>query len=203
MKLIKTLTLAAVAILLISACNSKQKQKEQSIDAPTLQEMEKFSKAAEKVANMLQPKSASLIFKLDGTTYKLDTKDIEVSIIPFTMYKPINEEEGETEESSLIWLKGTDATNGANISFSVNLKKKIDNGFSTANGGEVIISKEDKEQYYGVKKMNLNISNLSEKRFRKELSGYSLDMSFSGTIAEYGAEGKTHEIKDGEYTLRY
>jgi hypothetical protein len=51
--------------------------------------------------------------------------------------------------------------------------------------------------------MNLNISGLSEKRFHEELSGYSLNMSFSGTIAEYGAKSKSHEIKDGKYILKY
>ncbi len=193
-----------VLALVVVACNSKQnKQVGDEIEAPTQQEMEEFSEAAENVSNMLQPKSASLVFTLDGTTYQLQTKSVKTSIIPFAMYKPANEDEGETEESSLIWMKGTDVATGVDISFSVSLKEKLANGNFTADGGEVIMSKEGKEQYYGVRKMNLNIGNLLEKRFHEELSGYSLDMSFSGTIAEYGASGKTHEIDGGKYNLKY
>jgi len=203
MKTIETLLFVGIITLLATACNNKQKQQEQGIKAPTQQEIEDFSEDAEKVINMLHPKSASLVFTLDGNIYELNTKSVEVSIIPFAMYKPANKEEGETEESSLIWLNGTDTTNGVNISFSVSLKEKLANGNFTANKGEVIISKKGKEQYYSVKKINLNISNLSQKRFHEELSGYSLDMSFSGTIAEFGAKGNAHEIKNGKYSLKY
>jgi len=189
--------------LLVSACNSKQKQLELGIEETTQQEMEESPKAAQKVTNVLQPKSASLVFTLEGTTYELETKGVDASVIPFAMYKPANKKEGETEESSLIWLKGTDAKTGIGIRFSVNLKRKMTNGKFTTNKGEVVISNGGKEQYYGVKKMNLNISNLSEKPFNEELSAYSLDMSFSGTIAEYGANGKIYTIRNGRYNIGY
>jgi hypothetical protein len=119
------------------------------------------------------------------------------------MYKPANEEEGEMEESSLIWLKGTDTTNGINLSFSVNLKEKIANGNFTANEGEVIISKEGKSNYYSVKNISLVVSNLKEKKFNEDLSGYSLDMTFDGTIAEFGARANEYKVKDGRYELKY
>ena len=51
--------------------------------------------------------------------------------------------------------------------------------------------------------MTLNIHNLKEKKFRKELSAYSLDMTFGGTIAEFRTSGKSHEIKEGKYIIRY
>ncbi len=201
MRFIKTILFATALVFLATACtNNKQKQ---TTEIPTQEDFEEFEEAAEKVSNLMQPKTASLVFILDGTTYQLDTKNVETSIIPFAMYKPANEEEGETEASSLIWLKGTDLINDVNISFSVNLKNKIDNGNFMANEGEIIISKKGKDNYYSVKDISLVISNLKEKKFYEELSGYSLDMTFSGTIAEYGAKGKLHEIKDGKYVLRY
>ena len=203
MKNLKLFISAILILLLISACNNKQKQSRESIEAPVKQEMEEFTEAAEKVTNMLQPKSASLVFTLDGTTYRLGTTDVKATIIPFTHYKPANTEEGETQESSLIWMQGTDTANRVEITFSVSLNEKFANGNFVANEGEVIISKEGKSNYYKVKSISLIISNLKEKKFRKELSAYSLDMSFGGTIAEFRASGKSHEIKEGKYIIRY
>jgi len=203
MKNIKYLTFATFLVFLIIACSNSQKQSQQGISAPTQEEMEKFTEAAEKVSAMLQPKTATLVFILDGTTYRLDTKDVKSTIIPFTHYKPANAEEGEAQESSLIWMQGSDIANGVEITFSINLNEKFSNGSFTAHGGELILSKESKSNYYSVKNMALNIHNFKEKKFRKELSGYSLEMTFSGTIAGLGPKGETHEIKDGKYILKY
>lgn len=203
MKTLKLFTPVILILIFVSACNNKQKESGENIEAPTKKEMKEFTEAAEKMTNLLQPKSASLVFTLDGTTYRLDTKNVETSIIPFAMYKPANEEEGEMEESSLIWLKGTDTTNGINLSFSFNLKEKIANGNFTANEGEVIISKEGKSNYYSVKNISLVVSNLKEKKFNEDLSGYSLDMTFDGTIAEFGARANEYKVKDGRYELKY
>lgn len=204
MKNVKLVVVFFVVAFVVAACSSNQpKQVEGGIEAPTQLEMAEFSEAAEKVSNMLQPKSASLVFTLDGTTYELNTKSVETSIIPFSMYRPANEEEGESEESSLIWMKGTDVATGVNVSFSVGLKEKLANGNFAADEGEIIISKEGKDQYCSVRKMSLNISKVVEKRFHKELSGYSLDMAFSGTVADFGPKGETHEITDGRYSLKY
>ncbi len=203
MKAKKLFIFLTITILLLSACNNRQKQSEENFEAPTKQEMEKFSKAAEKIANILQPELASLVFTLDGTTYRLDTKNVKSSIIPFTHYKPVNEEEGEMEEQSLIWMQGTDVANGVDITFSLNLKEKFANGNFTAREGQVIISKEGKNSYYSVKNISLSISNLKEKKFSRELSAYSLNMTFGGTIAEFGARAEEYEIKDGCYDLKY
>ena len=203
MKNIRFLTLATLLVFFTIACKNSGKQSINSIEVPTKQELKEFADAAEKVAGLLQPKTATLIFTLDGTTYRLATTDVKATIIPFAHFKPADAEEGETHGSSLIWMQGTDTDNKVEIVFSISLDDKFANGNFVANEGKVILSKEGKDNYYSIKNMMLNIHNLKEKKFGTELSAYSLDMTFGGTIAEFGASGKINEIKEGKYNLRY
>lgn len=199
MKTIQILTL--IATLAFYSCkNNKSKQE---LNAPTQTEIEEFSHAAEKVANMLKPKEALLSFVLEGTTYTLQTKDIKTTIIPFTHYKPMNEEEGEMEETSLIWMQGKDANNKSEIIFSVSLSQKFANGTFSAHDGELNIEKDGKKQYYTVKNIDLVISNFSQKEIHNELNAYSMDMSFSGDLGEFGPENTKYSITNGRYSLKY
>jgi hypothetical protein len=193
--------LALIAILAFYSC--KNNKSTQELNAPTQTEIEEFSHAADKVANMLKPKEALLSFVLEGTTYNLQTKDIKTTIIPFTHYKPMNEEEGEMEETSLIWMQGKDAINKTEIIFSVSLSEKFANGNFSARDGELTIEKDGKKQYYTVKNIDLVISNFSPKKIHDELNAYSMDMSFSGTLGEFGPDNTEFVISNGKYLLKY
>lgn len=199
MKIVQTIIL--IAILTIVSCKnntSTQKQKAQSEN-----EVQEFTETAEQVANLLQPQKASVSFELDGVTYSLQTKDINPTIIPFTHYKPKNEEEGEMTETSLIWMQGKDANNQTDLTFSITLYEKFGNGNFSVREGEVAIEKEGKKQYYSIKDLDLNISNFSEKKFNDELSAYSMEVTFRGELGEFGPGKKTYSITNGEYAIKY
>jgi len=192
-------------IALLCACNSKTNQTgNETIQVPTEKESKEFEEAAEKTAKLLQPESANLSFSIDGNTYSINNETLEVAFFPFTVYKPVDEEEGEMEEESLIWLQGSDVNNKKiKIKFELTLKGKFANGTFTVSEGNIYIDKDDQSRIYSAKKINITISDLVEKKFTDEITGYSLDMNFSGTYSDLGPKGKTYEVSDGSYQLKY
>lgn len=204
MKTIKLFILTFITTLLVSACGGdSSRPNDQNIDAPTSKEIDEFTEAANKVADMLKPKAASLSFVFNGVHYRLDEANLKVGFIPFTMFKPANMEEGEPEEESLIWMQGIDVSNDVEITFSVSLNQKFDNGAFQAHRGELVLVKDGATLQYSVKDLWLNISNLQEKKFNSDLSAYSLDISFNGTLAKMGARKEAVKIESGQYSLRY
>ncbi len=204
MKTVKLIMLFFVTILLISACGGgSNRPDDQTIEAPTSKDMDEFTEAANKVADMLKPKSASLSFDFDGVAYKLDEANLKIGIIPFTMFKPANVEEGEPEEESLIWMQGVDVSNDVEITFSVSLNQKFDNGAFIAHSGDLIMVNDGVTHQYSVKDLSLKISNLQEKKFNSDLSAYSLDVSFNGTLVKPGARMESVGIESGSYSIRY
>ncbi len=202
MKTIQTLLL--IASIALFSCNNEKKQETQySIEEPTKEEIKEFEKAANALSQILQPKIAELSFMLNGINYQLQTADIKATIIPFTHYKPINEDEGEMQENSLIWLQGTDTKNESTISLSINLNEKFNNGNFIAKDGEIIIDKDGKKEYYSVKIIRLTIQNFDEKVFNDELSAYSLLMQFEGELTQFGANRKEFTISNGSYIIKY
>jgi len=197
------IVLILLSISLFSCKNKSKTNTEQGIEAPTENEVKEFEAAANEMSKLLETKVANLSFDLDGITYQLKTKDVKTTFIPFTSYKPINEEEGEMQEESLIWMQGTDSVNNAEITFSVSLNQKFGNGSFVSSNGELNITKEGKKDYYTVESMKLNISNFSAKKFNENLSGYSLDMSFEGNVETFGSKTTTTVITNGKYELKY
>lgn len=204
MKHLNMILFISLTALIFVGCQSKSKTQDQGITAPTEEEIDEFTDAAEKMADILTPKSASLSFVMDGVTYAIKTKDVQTTIFPFATYKPVNEEEGDREEQTLIWLQGTDANRPTTvIRFAVVLKRQPANGTYTATDGSLDLKSDGKTIYYTVKKLTVNISGLTKKKFSEEVSGYSLDMTFSGTIADFGPKGKEYSVSEGTYHLQY
>jgi hypothetical protein len=202
MKTIQALFL--LASITLFACNNEKKQQTAYImETPTKEEIQEFEKAANALSNMLEPKIAELSFIVNGINYQLHTTDIKATIIPFTHYKPVNEEEGDMQENSLIWLQGTDSKNQSTISFSINLNEKFNNGDFIAQDGEIIIEKDGKKEFYSVKSIRLTIQNFDEKVFNNELSAYSLLMKFEGELTQFGANRKEFTISNGSYSIKY
>lgn len=198
MKTTKFAILLVLSIVLMNSCQSNNRK------APSQEDVDEFTSAVEKVTNMLQPKSASLIFTLDGVRYELDTKNVKPTFIPFTSFRLANEEEGDHEDQSIIWMQGKDKTNNnIEIHFETTLNQKITNGIFTTSNGSITIEKDGKNKYYQIQNLELKISNVSEKQFNEELSAYSLDMAFNGTIETVGSNGKAFEITDGKYEVKY
>lgn len=198
MKTTKFAILLVLSIVLMNSCQSNNRK------APSQEDVGEFTSAVEKVTNMLQPESASLIFTLDGVRYELDTKNVKPTFIPFTSFRPANEEEGDHEDQSIIWMQGKDKTNNnIEIHFETTLNQKITNGIFTTSNGSITIEKDGKNKYYQIQNLELKISNVSEKQFNEELSAYSLDMAFNGTIETVGSNGKAFEITDGKYEVKY
>lgn len=202
MKTIQALFL--LASITLFACNNEKKQQTAYImETPTKEDIQEFEKAANALSKMLEPKIAELSFIVNGINYQLHTTDIKATIIPFTHYKPVNEEEGDMQENSLIWLQGTDSKNQSTISFSINLNEKFKNGDFIAQDGEIIIEKDGKKEFYSVKSIRLTIQNFDEKVFNNELSAYSLLMKFEGELTQFGANRKEFTISNGSYSIKY
>jgi len=198
MTVIKKISLAIAILATLWSCNPSESNGS-NLEISDPESEEAFETAGENWSKM-KPQSAELSFEINGKKYELDPSTIEVSIIPFAMYKPLNEEESQAEES-LIWLKGKNKSDGQAIFIEMVIPGKLTTGEFAATSGRIEAYPEFK--YMDIKSLQINITSVVPFDFLPELKGYSMEMTFEGTAKEAGPSKPISEIKNGKYLIKY
>ena len=193
------------AIILILAvffvqCTSNQ-QKDVSDHIPSSVDMQELSQAAEPQAEHMKPKQYDLEFQLDEKTIFLNVNMLNSSIMPFAFYD-------EQENVTVIWVRGSTAEypneelflefrifgriqEGANqmqkVTLHINDKTAIENGKTLLLATSTDFAAEAR--------------NISEAVLVDNINGYSLELSFEGTLKKAG--GGIATIKGGKLGLVY
>jgi len=193
------LIIALSIVLSASSCNSKQNN--QSTEQPTQSETDDFNRAAKKIIKKTPETTSFLKFEIEAKTYEIDLESIQTTIVPFAVYKPADEEEQQSEES-LLWLKGH-AKNDPDVELSMELvfNEKLSTGKYTSMEGSFQVGKEFK--YLTVENIEININSIKEVKFDTGQIGYSIEMTFEGTVKSFGPNADTYKITNGEYKIKF
>ncbi len=196
----KKLLLLLCLPLILFSCGGGQSQ--EAIKGVSQGEVEEFAKAAEAVANKLQPAEVELSFAAGDTEYRLDPSTVRATIIPFAYYN-------EEENHSLLWMVGRDINDPSiEVQLEMSVSGKLNLGSYVISEGNIRIAKESKEGedyvkplYYFVKNVSINVTSLEQKKLMDSVNGYSIEMNFGGKVAP--VKGDAVNITKGIYKVVY
>lgn len=184
--------------VLLSCSDTKSKARDEN----NIQFDEEQINALDDKNQSLKSKIAQLSFIIEGKKYEMAEKTEEVNIIPFAMYKPIDEEEGQTNDESLVWMKGKNSENPAQtITAEFTIEGKLTKGNFICKNGRLEAYPDYK--YLDIIEMNLEVIEVQDKTFMPELKGYSVKIKFSGKVKEAGAKGRELNVEQGNINIKY
>lgn len=188
-----------IAIILVQCTGNQQTNVSEHI--PSTDDMQVLTQAAEPQAEFMKPKQYDLQFQLDEKTIFLNVNMLNSSIMPFAFFD-------EQENVTVIWVRGSTAEypneelflefrifgriqEGANqmqkVTLHINDKTAIENGKSLLLATSTDFAAEAR--------------NISEAVLVDNIKGYSLELSFEGTMKKAG--GGIATIKGGKLGLVY
>ncbi|KAF0130577.1 MAG: hypothetical protein FD155_1387 [Bacteroidetes bacterium] len=188
-----------IAIILVQCTGNQQTNVSEHI--PSTDDMQVLTQAAEPQAEFMKPKQYDLEFQMDGKTIFLNVNMLNSSIMPFAFFD-------EQENVTVIWVRGSTAEYpNEELFLEFRIFGRIQEGANQMQ--KVTLHINDKTAIENGKTMLLATStdfaaearNISEAVLVDNIKGYSLELSFEGTMKKAG--GGIATIKGGKLGLVY